>query len=76
MRQGKIEDHVVVLGLLDLEIIFFWELLGESIGGVPTLTLVGGLRIAKKISWLRIFLRCICATRGIDLSFSLLFLAT
>ena len=71
VRQRKIRNPVVFIGLLDLERIFFsvnyLMSLGGSIKGVPTLTLVGGLRIAEKISWLRIFLILTCTTRGIDL---------
>ena len=48
MRQREIRDPVVSLGLLDLERILFWELIGESIRGLPTLTLVDGLRIVEK----------------------------
>lgn len=35
-----------------------------AIGSVPTLTLVSGLRIAEKASWLRSFSESFCATRG------------
>ena len=56
-------DLTVFLGLLDLVRFFFsGVLLGKSIGGVPTLSLVSGLKIAEKTSWLRIFLRLTYAT--------------